>query len=105
MRVGLVARRQLVGGIVGLVQTDEEFFHVAIHAALAHLIRVGLDEGVMSAFGLYRQLEGAKRAGIRSRAGGGGVLGQADARKKLIRRRENVGGREMRAIEMAHYGV
>src|SRR4051812_39137307 len=45
------------------MQIHEELLHVAIEAALAHLVRAHLDEGVVTTLHLHGQPERAERPG------------------------------------------
>ena len=88
--------------IFGAVQADEEFLDVAIQTALTHLVGFDLDERVVPALRLRRELERAERAGVRARARRRRVLRQTDVRKERVGRREHVGGRDVTTIEMSH---
>src|SRR5205085_11794332 len=48
------------------------------------------------------ELVRAERARIRAVAGRGGVLGETNPGKELVGRREDVGRRKLRSIEVAH---
>src|SRR5688500_12440516 len=84
------------------MQCDEESLHVAIETALPHLVRLDLDEGVVSSLGLDHELHDTQRAGERPRARGGRESGKADRRKEGISLAEDFVRREMRAIEVSH---
>ena len=70
----LVARRQLVLGVFVAMEGVEKLLHVPVHPALAHLVRVDLDERVVPALGLHGQLERTERAGVGAGLGRGRVL-------------------------------
>ena len=102
LREPSVTRRENVRRILGAVKTEEEFLDVAIQTALAHLIGFDLDERVVPALGLRRELECAERTGVRARPRRGRVLREADLGKERVGGVENVGRRNVTAIEMSH---
>src|SRR5262245_41194730 len=64
---------ECVSRVFGPVQGHEELLHIPIHAALAHLVGLDLDERVVSALGLRGNSQGSQRARECSRPGSGGA--------------------------------
>src|SRR5215218_7369413 len=88
------------------MEVDEELLDVAVHAALPHLVGGDLDEGVVTTLRPHDELEGAQRSGERARAHRGGDERHAERGEELVRDDEDVRGRRVAAIEVAHrYGV
>src|SRR5690242_1028699 len=86
MRVAISRTLPTCGSDPRRDESRRRLLHVAIHSALAHLIVLDLDEGVVPAFGANGEARDAERArkGARSRCCR--RLSQADARE------EGVGG-------------
>jgi hypothetical protein len=87
------------------MKSHEEPLHIAIHAALAHLIRFGLDEGVVTTFGFDRKLECAEWTRVCARFWRRRLLRETNVREELIGRREDVGQCQLATIEMSNQGI
>src|ERR687896_2167214 len=80
----LVGGRQLVRGIGQAMHANEESLHVAIEPALANLIGIDLDEGVMTSLWLHDDLRRAELAAERARPLSRGLSREAERRKELV---------------------
>src|SRR5947209_17109221 len=80
----------------------EELLDVSIHAALAHLVGLDLDECVVPAFSTHTQLRQAERAGEGASPRLGFDLREAYAWKERIGSGEDLRRRSMAAIEVPH---
>src|SRR5579872_5725139 len=93
---------QGVPGILGPVNRHEELLHVPIHPALAHLISLDFDEGVMPALRAHAKTRRSQRARESPRSRFRLRLRETDAREEVVGRGEHLRRRSMTAIEVPH---
>src|SRR5690606_17488469 len=97
-----VRRVRHVPGVECLVEAHEELLHVPVQAALAHLVRLRLHEGVVPALGLHEQRQAAKLAGEAAGACLTSGAGHTQRGEEAVRDREHLVRRQLRSMEMLH---
>ena len=75
---------------------------VPLKSSFAHLIGDDFDEGVVTAFRLHTQIEGAQHSGIRARLCGVPLAVHGDSLEEIIRLPQHVALGELCSEKMSH---